>query len=142
MARSIRFLVKDIEEATVQATQEACVEIMNGLVEAGPGYTGEFSSAWYAVPQGTAPGGPRATGRLYRYDKRNVPKVRFRAGTLYEIVNGASHANEAMDLVEGRFIRQEKRPLKDPPEAEGTRFGDRRGPVSYTHLTLPTILRV
>lgn len=52
MARSIRFLVKDIEEATVQATQEACVEIMNGLVEAGPGYTGEFSSAWYAVPRG------------------------------------------------------------------------------------------
>jgi len=130
MARDIKFLVKDIQAATVEAAQEACVEIMNGLVEAGPGYSGAFSSAWYAVPAGSSAGGPRSSGSLYRYDKRNVPKTRFTAGTLYQIVNGASYAAEAMDLVPGRFESQldERDPVKDPV-AVGSRFGTRRGEV-------------
>lgn len=129
MARSIKFLVKDIEAATVEAAQEACVSIMNGLAEAGPGYSGEFSSAWYAIPRGRSPGGPRSSGRIYRYDRRNVPKTRFTAGTLYQIVNGADHAAEAMDLVEGRFERQEEDPIKKPVNI-GSRYGKRRGQVS------------
>jgi hypothetical protein len=100
MARDIKFLVKDIQDATVNAAREACVTIMNGLVEAGPGYTGEFSSAWYAVEKGQEPGGPRSSNGLYKYDLRNVPKSRFRSsGVWFEIVNGAPHAAEAMDLV-------------------------------------------
>jgi hypothetical protein len=99
MARDIRFIVKDLEEATKTAAQSAAVEIMNGLAKAGPAYTGKFSSAWYAVPQGGSAGGPRAANQIYKYDKRNVPKARFVEGTWYEIKNGSSYAAEAMDLV-------------------------------------------
>jgi len=133
MARDIKFLVKDIEEATINAARTACVEIMNGLVEAGPGYSGEFSSAWYAVEQGQSPGKPRSKQGLYKYDLRNVPKTKFKSsGVWFQIVNGADHAAEAMDLVEGRFISQldqDKYPIKDPV-ATGKRTGARRGEVS------------
>lgn len=140
MARSIRFLVKDIEKATVVAAQEACVQIMNGLVKAGPAYSGRFASAWYAVPKGSAPGGPRQPNGveslegIYRYDKRNVPLTRFRAGTLYEIVNGSSYAAEAMDLVDGEFRRPKDDPIKDP-FAQGERYGGRRGMVRGSQQT-------
>ena len=35
MARDIKFLVKDIEDATRRAAQSAAVQIMNGLAKAG-----------------------------------------------------------------------------------------------------------
>jgi hypothetical protein len=99
MGRNIKFLVKDIEDATRRAAQSAAVEIMNGLAKAGPAYTGRFSSAWYALPRGLPAGGPRGSGRIYTYTRRNVPLARFQAGTWYEIKNGSDYAAEAMDLV-------------------------------------------
>jgi hypothetical protein len=96
--RDIKFLVNDIKQATVQAAQEAAVDIMNSLAEAGPVWTGRFSSAWYAVPEGGSPGGARAEGKVYKYDRRNVPATRFKAGTLYRIVNGMDYAAQAQDL--------------------------------------------
>jgi len=130
MARDIKFLVKDIEDATVRAAQSAAVQIMNGLAQAGPAYTGAFSSAWYAVPRGGAVGGPRGSGRIYRYDKRNIPLARFQEGTWYQIKNGASYADEAMDLVPyvpGSFTKIT--PVK--PQTFGSRpAGGRRGEVS------------
>jgi len=131
MTRNLKFLVKDIEEATITAARTACVQIMNGLVEVGPAYKGEFASSWYAVEKGQAPGGVRKPGRstdVYKYDLRNVPKTKFKAGTWYEIVNGAPHAAVAMDLVDGVF-RYEGGPIKDPVN-EGSRYGGRRGEVS------------
>ena len=107
MPRDIKFLVNDIKEATVQAAREASVTIMNSLAQAGPVWTGKFSSAWYAVPDGDTPGGARSEGKIYKYDLRNVPKSRFKAGTLYRIVNGMDYADQAMDMV----------PF-DPPEEE------------------------
>ena len=99
MARDIKFLVKDLKDVTIRAARTACVEIMNGLVEAGPGYSGEFSSAWYAIPKGDSPGGPRKASGLYKYDLRNVPVTKFQtSGIWYTIVNGAPHADVAMDL--------------------------------------------
>jgi len=99
MARDLKFLVKDLKDVTIRAARTTCVQIMNGLVEAGPGYSGEFSSAWYAVPKGDSPGGPRSRSGLYKYDLRNVPAVRFEtSGMWYTIVNGAPHADVAMDL--------------------------------------------
>jgi len=131
MARDIRFLVKDLEEATKTAAQEAAVQIMNGLAKAGPAYTGEFSSAWYAVPQGGSAGGPRSSGRIYTYDKRNVPKARFVEGTWYEIKNGAPYAAEAMDLVPytpDEFKRQRAiKPQKFGGRPEGGRRGELTG---------------
>lgn len=104
MARDIRFLIDDINDLTVQAAREASVRVMNSLAESGPVWTGEFSSAWYALPEGQQPGPPRATGGIYKYDLRNVPRARFSQGkTFYQIVNGASHAGIAMDFEESTF---------------------------------------
>lgn len=131
MARDIKFLVKDMEAATIKAARQASVEIMNGLVAAGPAYTGEFSSAWYAVEKGQAPGGPRAANGLYTYDLRNVPQTRFKAsGTWYEIVNGAPHAAEAMDLEPYTYEDfDEQTPVK--PQKRGyRRDGATRGDLS------------
>ena len=97
--RDIKFLVNDIEKATVEAARNAAVDIMNNLAEAGPAWTGRFSSAWYAIPAGDTPGGPRSEGRIYKYDLRNVPATRFKAGTLYQIINGMDYADQAQDLV-------------------------------------------
>lgn len=113
MARDIKFLVKDIEETTLRAAREACVEIMNGLVKAGPAHTGEFSSAWYAVPKGVSPGAPRKSSGLYKYDLRNVPKANFKEGGIYRIVNTAPHADEAMDLAPHTYEEfEDVKPLK------------------------------
>jgi len=132
MARDIKFLVKDIEEATLRGAQEACVQIMNGLAQAGPAYTGKFSSAWYALPKGATPGGSRASGRIYRYDKRNVPLARFQQGTWYNIVNGMDYADEAMDLTP--FVYEDfKRQDTVKPQKTGTRpTGGTRGQVTGT----------
>lgn len=128
MAKDLKFLVKDLEDATVNAARQACVEIMNGLVEAGPAFSGEFSSAWYAVEKGQSAGGPRSTNGLYKYTLRNVPKTRFKtAGVWFQIVNGADHADEAMDLVpytyedfSGEAIKPQKRGYRP----EGNTRGD------------------
>lgn len=136
MARDFKHLLNDMKELVTASARTAAVEIMNGLTEAGPAYSGQFSSAWYAVEPGQQPGGPRsAGGDVYKYDLRNVPKTRFRSGTYYEIVNGASYAAQALDLEEGVFRTQYDNegniqdPVKDPV-AVGARFGQKRGQVS------------
>lgn len=129
MAKNISKLFGDLKNLVTNTARTASVEIMNGLVEAGPGFSGQFSSAWYAVEPGQNPGGPRSAGNfIYKYDLRNVPKVRFKSGTYYEIVNGSDYAAQALDLEEGRFIRIGE-PIKDPV-VEGKRYGDKRGEVS------------
>jgi len=123
MARDIKFLVNDIKEATVQAAREASVEIMNSLAQAGPVWTGKFSSAWYAVPEGGSPGGHRSEGKVYQYDLRNVPKSRFKAGTIYQIVNGMEYAGQAMDIVP--FDPPEERLTKGTIDPGRLRYGVR-----------------
>jgi hypothetical protein len=123
MARNqIRFLVEEIEEVVVQAAREASVRIMNSLAERGPVWSGSFSSAWYAVPEGGTPGGPRSEGKVYKYDLRNVPKRRFSAAskTYFQIVNGAAHAGLAMDMDEGIFKAQ-----SEPIDLSRVEFGRR-----------------
>jgi len=97
--RDIKFMVNDIQQAAVEAARNAAVDIMNSLSARGPLWTGKYSSAWYAVASNQAPGGHRSEGRQYKYDLRNVPATRFKAGTLYRIVNGMSYADQAQDLV-------------------------------------------
>ena len=127
---------KDIRVSASSAVRQAAVEIMNDLAKAGPAYSGEFSSAWYAVPPGTEPGAPRSSGgSIYKYDLRNVPEKNFQTSMYYEIVNGASYAPQALDLEEGRFRTQYDSsgnievPIKKPVDV-GTRTGKRRGEVS------------
>lgn len=142
MAKDIKFLIKDVKDATVNAVRQASVEIMNGLVDAGPGYTGEFSSAWYAVEKGQKPGGPRSSNGLYKYDLRNVPKTRFKSsGTWYEIVNGAPHAAEAMDLEPYSYEDfEEQAPVKAQKRGfrpEGATRGDLSGTGGSNTSTAP-----
>ena len=121
--RDISFLVNDIKQATVEAARNAAVDIMNSLAEEGPVWTGKFSSAWYAVPDGGSPGGARGEGKVYKYDLRNVPAARFKAGTLYRIVNGMSYADQAQDLVE--FDPPKQRLTKGTVAPDRLIFGDR-----------------
>jgi hypothetical protein len=97
--RDLKFFVKDLEKATVEGVRTACVEILNDLVAAGPGYSGEFSSSWYVVTPGSGPGKARSSTGLYKYDLRNVPKAKFNKIGQYTILNTAPHADVAMDLV-------------------------------------------
>ena len=124
-ANSLR---RDVDESVVTALRQAAVQIMNELADAGPGYSGEFSSAWYAVPPGGSPGSNRSTDRIYTYDLRNVPKSRFKnlkEGTYYEIVNGMDYAPQALDLEPGEFVQPKDEPIKDPVN-RGERTGDFR----------------
>ena len=134
-AKKFKDLIPDVSESVKKGLRQAAVEIMNGLVESGPAYSGEFSSAWYALPPGQSPGGNRSRGKEYRYDLRNVPKSKFKElkpGAYYEIVNGMDYAPQALDLEEGRFQSQKDDdgkiipPIKKNPVVEG---GRRTGPI-------------
>ena len=146
--KAFETLIEPVGDSVVLALRKAAVEVMNNLAEQGPAYSGDFSSAWYAVPTGQAPGGPRSSGGVYSYDLRNVPKTKFKditQGAGYEIVNGSDYAPQALDLEDGRFISQvdDNGNLIDPvksPVVEGTRFGARRGQVSPgTEREVPSI---
>jgi hypothetical protein len=131
VGRPFSKLLGDMKAIVTNSARHAAVEMMNDLVTAGPGYSGQFSSAWYAVLPGQAPGGPRSTGgRLYKYDMRNVPIARFKSGVYYEIVNGADYAPQALDLEPGFFIGQEEDPIKTPVTG-GRGQGSRTGSYRY-----------
>lgn len=121
--RNISFLVNDIKQATIEAARNAAVDIMNSLAQEGPIWTGKFSSAWYAVPDGGSAGGARSEGKVYKYDLRNVPAAKFKAGTLYRIVNGMSYADQAQDLVE--FDPPQQRLTKGTVAPDRLILGDR-----------------
>lgn len=136
--RGFESLIPDVEQTVLNSLRRSAVEIMNDLSKAGPAYSGSFSSAWYAVTPGSAPGGPRSKGGQYKYDLRNVPKSKFknlRQGSYYEVVNGADYAPQALDLEPGKFFSQEDAqgnlipPVVTPVET-GQRTGPIRGQVS------------
>lgn len=132
MARPFTRLLKDTKEVVAFAVRRAAVEIMNDLAQEGPAYSGKFSSAWYAVKPGEAPGGPRSSGgKIYKYDLRNVPSVKFKSGTYYQIVNGADYAPQALDLEPGLFIGQPEDPIKAPVKG-GRGKGSRKGNYRYS----------
>jgi len=144
--RDIKFLVRDLKAQTLQGAAEAAVEIMNSLVEAGPAYTGNFSSSWYTVAPGKSPGAPRNSSGLYTYTRRNVPKTKFKTTGVYSIVNTSSYAAEAMDLVPytkpspeqeipNRFVTTKK--ITTGARYEGATRGDVRGSGTATSTAPP-----
>ena len=101
-------ITKQLNRQLAETIQNAAVEITNGLAEAGPAWSGAFSSAWDVVAPGQAGRGVRATGRVYTYTKRNFPLSRFEKSielgrARFEIINSAPHASIALDLEEGIF---------------------------------------
>jgi len=119
---------RDINKKLAQAVQESAVEIANGLAEAGPAWTGTFSSAWDVVPAGEQGKPPRGRGRVYRYDRRNFPVSRFqrsleRGNNRFEIVNTAPHAAIALDQEEDIFAPPADQPY---PVGDVVKFGTGR----------------
>ena len=119
---------RDINKKLAQAIQESAVEITNGLAEAGPAWTGTFSSAWDVVPAGGQGKPPRGGGRVYRYDRRNFPVSRFqksleRGNNRFEIVNTAPHAAIALDQEEDIFAPPADQPY---PVGDVVKFGTGR----------------
>lgn len=115
-------LMKQLNKVAASAVQNAAVQITNGLVDAGPAWSGEFSASWDVVAIGDKPSQPRGTGRIYRYDKRNFPLSRFEKALekgikQFAIVNSSPHASIAIDSVESEFRHpNDEDPLKDPVE--------------------------
>ena len=129
--RDIKFLLNDIQEASVEAARDACVDIMNSLAKKGPAWTGRYSSAWYALAPGQTAGKARSKGSIYKYDLRNVPKTRFKSEGQFTIVNGMTYADQAQDL--SPFDPKDpikQRPIK-PIQKEGVRPEDgKRGELN------------
>lgn len=113
-------LMNDINNKVALSVQNAAIEITNGLVEAGPAWSGEFSASWDVVPPGQTPAQPRGRGRIYHYDKRNFPLSRFEKAInngvkQFEIVNTSPHAAIALDEQQSTFRHpSDADPLKDP----------------------------
>lgn len=117
----------DIKRSLASQLQGAAVEITNGLAQAGPAWSGRFSSAWDVVPAGRAGSPPRSEGRVYKYDKRNFPLSRFekeldRKNPRFEVVNSSEYAEAALDFRESVFTRAGKgEPVKPIVEEGGPR---------------------
>jgi hypothetical protein len=117
---------RDLTPVISRGIRDAAVEIVNGLVDAGPGWSGEFSRSWYVVAPGeTPPSGGRGGDDIYEYTYRNFQLRKFeraldRGGRSikFEIINTAPHADIAIDAEEGTFY-QIGQPLK--PQTEGGR---------------------
>lgn len=100
--------------------QAASVATLNGLVEAGPTWSGALASSWDVVPVGQAPRmSPRAVGRIYKYTKSNFPLARFTnamkkgsklKSVTFGIYNTVEHFDIAIDAVESRFSPPEDYP--------------------------------
>lgn len=130
LARQVQ---KDLTPVIARGVRDAAVEIVNGLVDAGPGWSGEFSRSWYvAAPGETPPSGDRGGNDIYEYSYRNFQLRKFeraldRGGRSirFEIVNTAPHADIAIDAEEATFYPVGQ-PLK--PQIEGgPRPGDMDG---------------
>jgi hypothetical protein len=103
-------LTQKLNKSIAHVVQDAAVEITNGLAQAGPAWSGSFSSAWDVVPAGRKGSGVRNEGSVYRYTRRNFPLKRFEQSLSngrgrFFITNGASYALVALDQVESIFQR-------------------------------------
>jgi len=99
-------LPKDLRELVNLVARSAAVELMNGLAEAGPEWSGEFQDSWVAIPIGKGASG--STGGGYPYTLDDVPRLstsikETARAKKFEIANTTSYAAYALDLKEGVF---------------------------------------
>lgn len=103
--------------------RSAAKEIMNGLAEAGPNWSGDFQDSWVAF----APSGGAGSGS-YPYKLNNIPKLpatkrEAQRVTKFIISNVAPHAAIAMDLVD--VDRSQFRYPGFPPQGDVVARGSR-----------------
>lgn len=137
-----------------RALQAAAIETMNGLSNAGPAWSGQFSASWRFVPEGASGGEPGPEGSVYRYTKNDLtittverymkggrtgPSTKLAEVTKFQIVNTAQHANLAIEGEVGNFrrdIAQSKgwpEPLKDPSRVSPYGLGLERDNPGYRY---------
>ena len=115
-------LMQDINRALAKGIQAAAIEIVNGLVDVGPAWSGEFSASWDVVVEGQPGASPRGKGRIYNYTKRNFPVSRYEKALNskkfnFQVVNTAPHAGIAIDQDLAIYTHpNDSDPLKDPIE--------------------------
>lgn len=83
-------MTDDIRRRLGAALKEATNEVINDLIEVGPGWSGEFMESWYVEKNGKR---YASLGNL----TMNVKDIRKGRPSLY-IGNSAPHATQAMDL--------------------------------------------
>jgi hypothetical protein len=108
--RPLSQLGKDARYRINLAVRKAAVEIMNGLAEAGPVYSGQLRDSWIAVPVGAGTRG--SVGGGYPYSLSQVPQLSTTVRELerkvkFTIENTSEHAAIALDLEQGFFITPE-----------------------------------
>lgn len=113
---NFREMKKEALRVLSRGIQSAVITSMNGLAQAGPAWSGEFSSAWDFVPDGEGGRPPRGDGAVYTYSKKDVNITRIEkflnsGVTRFEIVNTSEHANIAIDA-EPAIFKQIGDPVK------------------------------
>lgn len=117
----------ELRRDIAKTIRNAGIEIVNGLAEAGPAWSGQFSASWHIVPAGSSPR-ERNVGELfdvYQYSYRNFQLKMFENAllknvTAFNIVNTSPHAAQALDFSEGYFERATPHAIK-PIIQEGFR---------------------
>lgn len=129
--KDVSQMPKDLRKLYNDMARLAAVEIMNGLADAGPAWSGEFRDSWVATPFG--PTASYVSGGSYPYQVNDIPEYPLTVKEVarvkkYEISNVSEHAEIALDLKEGKFRRQDTPPVK-PIVESGTRRSGIRGDV-------------
>lgn len=152
-----RDLAGQLSKEVSKQVRNAGIEICNGLVEAGPVWSGRFSASWDITPQGTPPR-TRKISTLsgpYQYTYRNFPLRIFQDTVLqsmllsrpivFQVVNTSPYAAIATDEEEGVFFPV-GRPIKTPvmrgwgrPEEPHLRFQIGINPRMSKSMTGQTI---
>ena len=127
---SLEDLVPDIAAAVAQSAREAAAEIMTGLGDEGPAWSGDLRDSWTAVPIGGArqtragvgEGDTSKAVKGWPYSANDVPSVSIEpgqrtGGSVYRIENTAPHAPYALDLEPGKFFRPSDDPI--PEKVDG-----------------------
>lgn len=104
-------LTEDYKYRLNLAVRKAAVEIVNGMAEAGPVWTGEFRDSYRIEPIGS--GARQATDGQYPYNLSNTPLLSKTAkeidrGAKLRITNVAPHANIAIDRETSNFKAESK----------------------------------
>lgn len=129
--KDVSQMPKDLRKLVNDMARLAAVEIMNGLGDAGPAWSGEFRDNWVAIPFGPSAGS--ISGGSYPYQISDVPEYPLTVKEVarkkkYEIANVSPYAEYALDLKEGKFIGQDTPPAKSIVSS-GTRNSGIRGDV-------------
>lgn len=116
---------KDVRRKLARGVQEFAIRSMNGLAEAGPAWTGEFSQSWVFTTEGGSAQSQTAGGRvgIGKYNRNDVPVRQVeqylkQGKSRFQLVNTSEHAAIAIDAEAAKFAppADQLDPIKVPVE--------------------------